>query len=279
MDLSISIVSWNTREVLDQCLKSIYENTSGIDFEVIVVDNASSDGSAGMVRDKYPQARLIENADNVGFAVANNQAFEAADSEFFLLLNPDTVVRRDALQDLAAFLDRHDRAGAVGPLVLNADGSLQYSWAKFPTVWSELRGSLVRRIEPGGCMPDTADAVRSLRPFQVDWVGGCCLMVRRSAVKQIGLMDESFFMYSEETDWCYRLHRTGWEVWLNPAAEIVHLGGQSSDKAHDRSRRILHESKVRYARKHWGGFAACVLHAGLGAKRFLAGRFDRGGRP
>lgn len=277
MDLSIAIVSWNTRDLLDGCLKSIFETTFGIEFEVIVVDNASSDGSAETVCGKYPQVRLIENADNVGFAAANNQAYAVSESKFFLLLNPDTVVRGDALKKLAEFLDNHDRAGAVGPLVLNADDSLQYSWAKFPTVCSEAMGRLDRRIDGLARTPTTAEETRTLDPFRADWVGGCCLMIRREAVEQVGLMDESLFMYCEETDWCYRLHKSGWEVWFDPAAVIVHLGGQSSGQAHERSRRVLHESKVRYARKHWGCLAACVLDVCLRAKRFLAGRVNHGG--
>ncbi len=124
MDLSIAIVSWNTRDVLDQCLKSIVEVTRVIDYEVIMVDNASSDGSAQMVREKYPQVKLIENAENHGFARASNQAYAVSTGRHFLLLNPDTVVLDNAPSKLVEFLDKHDGAGAVGPLVLNPDGSL-----------------------------------------------------------------------------------------------------------------------------------------------------------
>lgn len=276
MDLSISIVSWNTQDLLDACLKSVYETTTGIEFEVIVVDNASSDESVDMVRRKYAQVNLIVNSENVGFAKANNQAYAASRGRFFLLLNPDTLCSKGALVKLVRFLEAHPGAGAVGPLVVNSDGTLQHSWARFPTVWSEFTGRLDRRIRGSRDWPNTPDEVASVGAFAIDWLGGCCLMVRRSAVEQIGLMDESFFMYSEETDWCYRLYRGGWAAWLDPAAAIVHLGGQSSGQASERSRRVLCDSKVHYARKHSGPFAAWVLGSCFGAKRLLAGRISRG---
>ena len=275
MDLSISIVSWNTRDLLDQCLKSVYDNTNGIECEVIVVDNASSDGSAGMVRAKYPLAKLIANTGNVGFAEANNQAYAVSTGRSFLLLNPDTVVRGNVLKTLVEFLDNHDRAGAVGPLVVNDDGSLQYSWARFPTLWSEAMCKLDRRIEGLARPPTTTAETRSLEPFMVDWVGGCCLMVKRRAMEQIGAMDESLFMYFEETDWCLRLHKAEWEVWVEPAAEIMHYGGRSSQQASESSQRQLVVSKARYFHKHKGRVHACVVMGVLVPKSWL-GRKLRG---
>ena len=262
MDLSIAIVSWNTRDLLDQCLKSIFETTMGIDFEVIVVDNASSDNSMEMVRRKYPQVTVIENKDNVGFPKANNQAFQVSTGRYFLLLNPDTICHDRSLTGLTEFLDDHQKAGAVGPLVLNSDKTMQYSWAKFPTVWNELLGRLDRRIDNAD-YPQTVSAARYMGPFKVDWVGGCCLMIRREAVEQIGLMDESFFMYCEETDWCYRLHKAGWQVCVNPDYEIIHLGGQSSKQINGKSQSILINSKAAYFMKHHGWFSGAILRIAL----------------
>lgn len=275
MDLSVSIVSWNTRDLLDECLRSIFATTSSIEFEVIVVDNASSDGSAQVVRAKYSQVKLIENVENVGFARANNQAYAVSAGRYFLLLNPDTVVRGDALKTLVEFIDNHDRAGAVGPLMLNADGSLQYSWARFPTLTSEIVGKLNRRLD-GLPTPHTAQEARAMQPFRADWVGGCCLMIKREAVQQIGPMDESLFMYCEETDWCLRLHKSGWEVCVEPAAEIVHLGGQSSGRVSDKCAEQLRRSKALYFAKHHGATSAVVLSATLLAKRRIKKVFGTG---
>ncbi len=269
MDLSISIISWNTRDLLDACLASVYETTSGIEFEVIVVDNASSDDSAEMVRSNYPQVRLIENTGNVGFARANNQAYSVCTGRCFLLLNPDTVVFGDALRKLVSFLDNHDRAGAVGPLVQNADGSLQHSWARFPTLWSEATGRLDRRIQGVRRIPTVTDEVRALDPFHADWIGGCCLMIKRKAIEEIGLLDESLFMYSEETDWCLRLHKAGWGVWVEPEAEIVHYGGKSSEQTAEMCRSQLFLSKRAFAAKH-GGRAHAILVSTLIAARSAA---------
>jgi N-acetylglucosaminyl-diphospho-decaprenol L-rhamnosyltransferase len=274
MDLSIAVVSWNTRDLLDQCLQSVLHTTEGIQAETIVVDNASTDGSADMVRGAYPQVRLIENAENVGFARANNQAFGASVGRHFVLLNPDTVCLPNALPALVTFLDQHLKAGAVGPLVLNADKTLQYSWARFPTFWSEVRGKLDRRLRPSGAQPMTDDETRANGPFRADWIGGCCLMIKRNAIEQVGLLDESFFMYTEETDWCCRLHKAGWEVWVDPRAEIVHIGGQSSAKSPVETAGYLWGSKVAFFSKHYGRHAGIALGAAL-KLRFHAKRLLR----
>ncbi len=269
MDLSISIVSWNTRDVLNQCLASVYDTMDGLDFEVIVVDNASTDGSADMVRAKYPQAKVIANTKNIGFAAANNQALEIAGGRYFLLLNPDTICNPGALAKLVEFMDNHPRCGAVGPMVLNVDGSLQYSWAKFPTFWNEIRGKLDRRIEGVPVVPANPSEVRALGAFRVDWVGGCCLMARRDAIEQVGPMDESLFMYCEETDWCKRLSDMGWEVWVEPSAEIVHLGGQSSCQIPSEAAARLRISKRRYFEKHCCKYLGWMLWVALGVRRSL----------
>jgi GT2 family glycosyltransferase len=265
MDLSISIVSWNTKQLLDECLQSVFKTTNGIEFEVVVVDNISSDGSALMVQEKHPQVRVIENIENVGFAKANNQAYAVSTGRHFLLLNPDTVCHNGALTRLVNFLDSNPQSGAVGPLVLNPDGSLQYSWARFPTVISEIIGKLDRRIGSNHHAPQSASQTRQIGVFETDWVGGCCLLIRREAVEQIGLMDESLFMYSEETDWCYRLHKHSWTVFVETNAEIVHLGGQSSSQVSETASRYLRSSKQAYFTKHHGivpgFFVALVLYA------------------
>lgn len=266
MDLSIAIVSWNTREILDGCLASIFDTTHGIEFEVIVVDNASSDGTAEMVRGKYPRARVIKNSENVGFARANNRAYSVSSGRHFLLLNPDTICLGNALVLLVSFLDARKTVGAVGPLVLNVDHTLQFSWARFPTFLNECLGKPDRRLVCTSAVPLTADAVRALGPFETDWVGGCCLMIRREAAERIGLMDESLFMYCEETDWCLRLSRDGWSIMVEPESEIVHLGGQSSIQVSTKAAGYLRASKSTYFAKHHGRLAGFALGAILTAK-------------
>lgn len=269
MDLSIAIVSWNTCKLLDECLASVIGNDVDIEYEVIVVDNQSSDGSVQMVRDKYPAVEVIENKQNVGFSRANNQAYHISKGRHFLLLNPDTVVLGRALETLVRFCDSRDEIGAVGPCVLNDDLTLQYSWAKFPTLMSEISGFMDRSVPGLSTPPTTADELRQLDPFRTGWIGGCCFMIKRSAIERIGLMDEGLFMYCEETDWCLRLHQAGMEIWVCPAAEIVHYGGKSSEQASDGGSAMLRKSKRAYFLKHHGLVQSGLVGLGLSLRSRL----------
>ncbi|MCE5314979.1 MAG: glycosyltransferase family 2 protein [Armatimonadota bacterium] len=275
MDLSISIVSWNTCDILRACLKSIVETTRDIDYEIIVVDNASSDGSTAMVRAEFPQVILIENNDNTGFAKANNQAYELCSGRHFLLLNSDTICMDGALPELVRFLDEQPNIGIVGPLVLNADNTLQYSWARFPTLLSEVCGMLNRHIDGCASTPKNAEEVKSLGPFKTGWIGGCCMMLRRSVIEAVGAMDESFFMYCEEMDWCARTAAGGWEIWVDPTAEIVHLGGKSSAKTAGLAAGYLRASKAAYFAKHSTKSASIMLGLALSLKSRVAGTIRR----
>lgn len=255
-DLSVIIVNWNTRALLADCLNSVAAGAGSLAVETVVVDNASGDDSAAMVRARFPLVRLIENAANEGFARANNQGLRASTGRYQLLLNSDTVVWPDALARMTAFMDAHPRVGALGAELRNPDGSLQPSWAAFPSLLSEISGRnfRVRRPYPGS------------EAFRVDWVGGACLMVRREAADQVGLLDEAIFMYTEETDWCYRLARGGWEIVYLPGACVTHLGGGSSRNSSLRSLLALYSSKVYFFRKHYGRGMALALKAGLLAR-------------
>jgi GT2 family glycosyltransferase len=254
LDLSIIIVNWNTRDLLTRCLQSVYDTMSNLDFEVIVVDNASNDGSQAMVRQRFPQVRLIENDQNVGFASANNQALTVSQGHYSLLLNSDTVVLPHALEKMAQFADAHSEAGIIGCRLLNSDGSLQKSWASFPTFWSEVLGRnfRVRRRVEGEPLA-----------YEVDWVGGACLLVQPAAINEVGLLDESFFMYSEETDWCFRMRRQGWKVYYLPGVEVIHLGGGSASRANATQLVRLYDSKIRFFRKHYGARQTSLLRYGL----------------
>ncbi|MCU0492447.1 MAG: glycosyltransferase family 2 protein [Chloroflexaceae bacterium] len=251
-DLSIIIINWNTRQILLDCLATLAAATHGLASETWVVDNGSSDGSVAAIQAAFPEVHLITNQDNRGFAAANNQAIEASNSRYVLLLNSDTLASAGSLTTLVRFLDTRPEVGIVGPRLLNGDGSLQPSWASFPSVLSELLGRNIRRRQPF-----TTDAGNHV--FDVDWVGGACMLVRRSTIRQVGLMDSAYFMYAEEADWCYRTRQQGWQVCYYDGAPVVHLGGQSSRMANQRMKAQLYQSKLRFFRKHYAPWRAALL--------------------
>lgn len=267
-DLAIIIVNWNTRQLLLDCLASLPAATDGIHAETWVVDNGSGDGSVEAVRTQYPEVRIIANRENLGFATANNQAIRASVSRHVLLLNSDTIARPGSLTALVRFLDAHPEVGIVGPRLLNPDGSLQPSWALFPTIFTELTGKKLRLR----WRYPTADGTLA---YSTDWVDGAALMIRRSILPQIGLMDERYFMYTEEVDWCYRARRAGWKVCYLPGSEVIHFGGQSSKRAVTQMKFELYRSKLRFFRKHYGRLAAVTL--GLGLQFIFLGKAIIGG--
>jgi len=258
MDVSIIIVNWNTRDILRDCLESVYVCTKDIAFEVIVIDNASSDGSADMAKREFPQVRLVENSENKGFAAANNQGMRLARGRYVLLLNSDTVVLDAAIQRAVGFADSHPEAGVVGCRVLNADRSLQPTCFMFPSVlnillWTTYVYKLFSRSRFWGRERMTwwnRDDVR-----EVDVVTGCFMLVRREAIERVGPMDEQFFMYAEEADWCYRFSRAGYKRLFMPDAQIIHLGGASSDQIKPRMIAQWRKSTLLYFRKHKGPLA------------------------
>ncbi|MFQ5340538.1 MAG: glycosyltransferase family 2 protein [Anaerolineae bacterium] len=309
IDLAIIIVSWNVRPLLHRCLTSIFATaTQGIDLRVIVVDNASTDGSAGMVRDTFPQVQVVANDENAGFTCGNNQALRAlgfqsqrleirdlsrsrdwrsgtcpeidrrmGDSgsddilasslpRYVLLLNPDTEVVGNALATMIAFMDSQPDVGVVGPQLLYPDGTIQSSRRRFPTLATAfLESTVVQQWWPDNpvarryyVLDQPDDAIQD-----VDWVVGACLMARREAVEQAGLLDEGFFMYSEELDWCRRIKDRGWRVVYLPAAQVIHHEGKSSEQVVPARHIHFQRSKVRYFRKHHGRPAASLLRTFL----------------
>lgn len=282
--ISIVIVSWNTRDLLASCLASVISELGGADEprdlskqtvgpEVIVVDNGSSDGSALMVRDRFPTVRLIENAHNPGFAAANNQAIRLSNGRYVLLLNPDTEVRPGAIEKLIRFMDENPLAGAAGPRLLNPDGTLQRSCYPAPGLAREIwRLFHLDRLRPYGEY-DVRGWDQS-RSRGVDVVQGACLIVRRAALEQVGLLDEQFFIYSEEVDLCERLRRSGWTIHWAPQADVVHYGGQSTNQVAAVMFLQLYRAKVQYFRKHHGKSAAraykLILALAAAARLFLS---------
>jgi N-acetylglucosaminyl-diphospho-decaprenol L-rhamnosyltransferase len=255
--LSIVIVSWNTASLLENCLASILAYPPTSPFEVWVVDNASTDDSPRMVRERFAQVHLIEGHENVGFARANNQAIQRCSGNYILLLNPDTLVTTGALQALVDFLDKHREAGAVGSKILNPDGSLQISSHPRPTLPRELwRLFHLDRILPYSEYPLTK--WENNHAQEVDLLMGACLLLRKVALDQVGLLDEDYFMYSEEIDLCYRIQRAGWQLFWVPQAKVVHFGGQSTQQAPVEMFLNLYQGKIKYFRKHNGRLASQI---------------------
>lgn len=273
-DMSVIVVSYNTREILRAGLDAV-EKSVGVSAEVFVVDNNSTDGSADMVAHSFPKIQLIRNRDNRGFAAANNVAIARATGKFVLLLNPDTVVSPEAIGTLAGFLASHPEVGVCGPLVLNPNGSYQSCGYLYPTLLSEIRqskniGKVLRAIV--GPPPELGPRVAAT---DVEWVDGCCLMIRREVIDAIGPLDEQYFMYAEELDWCFNAKRVGWRIVALPSTSIIHYGGQSSVQVAERSLALLVETKLRFYRKNLGlltaGLVSLVYTAGI-AKQYRSER-------
>jgi len=272
MDVSVIIVNWNTEDLLQECLQSVFEAPQTIDLEVIVVDNASSDGSVAMVEKAFPQVKLVQNPDNKGFAAANNQGMALAQGRYILLLNSDTVVLDDAIGATTRFADAHDDVAVTGCRVLNADRSLQPTCFMYPSLLNMLlSSSYLYKLFPKSRFfgrermtwwdrTDTRD---------VDVVTGCFMLVRRDAIDQVGCLDESFHMYGEETDWCYRFKEAGWRVVFAPDGEIVHYGGASSRQKPAEMTLQLRGSILLFLKKHRGILSYAVARVLVALYFFL----------
>jgi GT2 family glycosyltransferase len=257
MDISIIIVNWNTRDLLDRCLKSVLVEINGLDNEIFIVDNASTDGSVEMIRSRYPQVNLIVNEDNPGFACANNLAIRQSTGKHVMLLNPDTFVRPGAVATLIGFLEDSPRAGMAGARLLNADGSLQTSAYPEPNIRRELwRLFHLDILWAYANYPMHTWELKQAR--QVDVLMGACVLLPRQALDDAGLFDEDYFMYSEEVDLCHRLRQKGWSLFWVPQAEVIHYGGQSTQQAAEEMFLRLYQGKILYFRKHHSGLAVGI---------------------
>ncbi|MCC6445776.1 MAG: glycosyltransferase family 2 protein [Armatimonadetes bacterium] len=247
-------MNWNNRRDLEPCLNSIYGQEQGIAFEVIVVDNDSEDDSVALVESLFPQAILIVNPGNLGFSAGNNVGIRAARGRYVMLLNTDTIAHPGALAEMVRFMDACPKAGISGPKLLNRDRSLQYSCRHFPTLSAGFfRNTFLGRLFPknrfaGDYLMTGWDHAETRA---VDWVSGACMVVRRKALEDIGLLDESFFMYCEDVDWCYRAKEAGWKTYYHPEAVVTHAIGRSTDLAPNRMIVQFHRSMYRFYRKHY----------------------------
>jgi len=271
MDLAIIIVNWNGRDLLERCLRSIDETAAGLSCRVLVVDNGSTDGSQAMVQEQFPHMTLIDSPRNLGFGGGNNLALRetlgdsqqaAQRPEYVLLLNPDTVVPPGSLQALVAFMRSRPHIGVAGARLLNEDGSFQFSFARFPRLVDELlilTGLGRRRHGPWYPSADPGQSARS--HDRAEYVMGACMIARADAAAQVGPLDEGFFMYSEEIDWCYRFRAAGWSVGYVAEAPITHLGGGSTRQVRPQMQAELYRSRVRFFQKHYGPLQASGLRA------------------
>jgi len=254
MDLSIVIVSYNGRDHLRRCLSSLLEHTRGLEYEVVVVDNASQDGSADMVAAEFPPVRLLRRSSNAGLSIALNQGIRASSGEMVALLNPDTGLDDNPFPAMARYLRDHPDVGILGPRLLDYDGSLQLSCRRFPTFSVAFfnRYSLLTRLFPRNRFSTRylmADFDHS-ETAEVDWLSLACWMVPRRLFDEVGLLDEGYFLYSEDVDFCQRVHRAGLKVVYFPQESVVHHIGLSTGTLPNRSVIERHRSMWRYYRKY-----------------------------
>ncbi|HJW27806.1 MAG TPA: glycosyltransferase family 2 protein, partial [Saprospiraceae bacterium] len=253
LDVSIITVGTNEMHWLRPCLQSVFEQTRGIAFEMIVVDNASSDGTGEMLSREFPQVKVLRNDRNLGFAASNNKAILISSGRYILLLNPDTRILNGAIQETVAFMDSHSRAGLVGCKLKYPDGRFQPTAYSFPTVWNMFAEAIfLYKVFPktklfGSYHLSYLDYDSDV---EVDWLIGAYFLIRREVTQKIGILDEQFFMYTEDTDYCYRIKQAGYEVWFTSKAEVEHYYGGFSGI----NRRVVvwtHRSQVLFYQKHY----------------------------
>lgn len=252
--LSIILVCWNNKDYLEPCLNSLYETNLPYSFDVVVVDNGSTDGSQGMLQEKFPQVMIIQNDRNVGLGRASNQGIEATRGKYVLLLNNDTLVNGPAFKAMTGLLDTKPDAGAVGGKLLNPDGSFQSGYANFSSLLEEflIATHLGELVRPGYPSHGDTHEIKT-----VGWLSSACLLLRRSALDQVGLLDEEYFIYGDEADLQYRLIKAGWKVYYLPHATTIHYGGRSMNRW--RRRKMVYRGKMLFYKKNYGALQTIIL--------------------
>jgi GT2 family glycosyltransferase len=266
-DLSIILVCWNNKDYLEPCLLSLYNSEMNSHFDVVVIDNCSTDGSQEMLREKFPLVKIIQNDRNVGLSKASNQGIEATHGRYILLLNNDTIVNGPSIETMVDFLSKTPDAGAVGGKLLNPDGSFQGGYANFSTLHEEILiatrlGELIWRGYPSkGDLTQLKEG---------GWLSSACLMLRRTALEQVGLLDDEYFIYGDETDLQYRLKKAGWKVYFLPSVTTIHYGGRSMDRW--RRREMVYRGKMLFYKKNYSRsrtfLLRCIL-AGLSVLKLV----------
>lgn len=261
MKVSIILVNYNSAVLLRNCLKSIYEQTKGIPFEIIVVDNASSDNSRQIVRSEFPAVQLIESSENLGFSRGNNLGASLSKGTYLLFLNTDTILLENSIKLLADFFDEHPEVGAVGPRILFEDKYFQLSAGQLPNLFGEfidkITHSLARRWHTAMC---PLLERRFNKTKAVGWLTGACLMVRQKVFAQVNGFDEKIFMYFEDKDLCKRINSAGWQIMYCPSTSIIHLlAGSSGNVDKQKINEIYRASQLYYYRKHLGWLQTEIL--------------------
>lgn len=269
-DLSIVLVCWNNKAYLEPCLESLYGGNLRSSFDVVAVDNGSTDGSQAMLREKFPDVKIVQNVGNVGLGKASNQGIEVTQGRHILLLNNDTLVNGPSLDAMVEFLDKTPDAGAVGGRLLNPDGSFQAAANDF----NSLSGELLIATRLGNLIwPNYPDRGYPNKVKSVDWIGSACLTVRRAALDQVGLLDEEYFIYGDEADLQYRLKKAGWRVYYLPNVTTIHYGGRSMNRWG--RRKMVYRGKMLFFKKNYGPIrttALRVIYAGLSAAKLVVWR-------
>lgn len=270
--LTIIVVNWNSRDELNKCLASLKASGTKTAYQVIVVDNHSSDDTVAFLHAHYPEVMVIANTENRGFAAANNQALGKTTSRYVLLLNPDTYVHRGALDELVNFMESHPDAAAVGPALRNEDGSPQNTGVRFPTNWNILVEALfLDRVFPRSRVFGRHKELFADQdaPRKVQYVQGACLMLRTEVARTIGDMDEQFFLYFEEVDWCKRMYDAGYSVYMCPSAVVTHFA--NAELGHFDAHRLVHyhRSLILFYKKHYSQASLMVLRVLLAVRSLL----------
>ena len=276
LQLSIVIVSYNVRDFLHQAIRSLDKARSGLKSEIIVVDNASADGSVEMLRSRFPKVRVISNEKNLGFARANNLGLKRARGEFCLLINPDTVVQEDTLRVMLKFFKGNPEAGLAGCKILNPDGTFQLACRRsFPTPWV----AFTKLFGLAALMPKSRlfgkynlTYLETDKTYEVDSVSGSFMMVRRKVYQQVGGLDEEFFMYGEDLDWCFRIQHSGWKIFYVPSTSIIHYKGESTRRSSLNEIRTFYEAMHLFVEKHHGRSNAMswILKVGISVSSKIA---------
>jgi len=276
-DLTVSIVTHNSLNFLKECLYSIYKNPPGVKYEIIIVDNASGDGTAGFVRKNYPEVTLISNSRNIGFAAANNKAIKKSNSKYLLLMNSDCRVYEKSIDGLVDFMEKNPKVGIAGPKIINSDGTIQLSCRRFPSIFNAAAHTVLGDIFPNNPFSKKYKlaGIRRENPFKVDWVSGSCMVIRKKALEEdTGVLDENYFMYVEDLDICYRMWQKNWEVYYYPLAIIMHHVAGSSDGGKIKSSFRMQKSVFYFFwknyRRNWRIILIPLLVLILGLRLLLA---------
>jgi hypothetical protein len=262
IDVSLSIVNWNTADLTSQLIESVYEHVQKLTIEIIVVDNASSDGSADYIENHYPNVVVIRNTTNYGYGKAHNQALRISIGRYHLILNSDVLFIDNSLEIIVDFMDRNRDVSAVGPLCLDEKGNIGYSYGFFPRPGRMILDKLFGSVTPGFIKPPPLrvkpDQMTADKEIEVEYISGACLLIRRGVCDEVGFFDETFFAYYEETDWCFRMNKRGLKRCLIPQTKIIHYGNASFGRMPERAIRYFEESKRKYLKKHYGSSVAKI---------------------